>query len=239
MAFALLALASWATAVVSQSCGIAGEEGPGFGPSDGLGPSDSGDSLEQAVMEASQHPNITNEVQFQFTRPGASANDQNSASNQWSWRVNITEIPVANLPSSPGYLHASGDSDVHFIDTVNSLSWPSGGDLSDELARVTGNASGNAGRLCLTLLGLPDLPANITNQYDSGNDGNCANVIGASCAQAMIGRAAPNADGCNSQSPTLPQDIPECQSMFSQARCDSITTFGESRNRSSDRRGSH
>ena len=155
-----------------------------------------------------------------------------AASNQWSWRVNITEMNLASVPSPPENIHYSGDaSDFHFVDTVYSLSWPRGGDLSDELARVTGNASGNAGRLCMSVLGLPGLPANITNQYDPGNDGNCANVIGAGCAQALLARAAPNGGSCSGGPQYLPENIPECKSVFSvqaQKPCDSIATFGES-----------
>ena len=223
MAFTLLTLASLATAVAAQGCDVSGALGTGYGPGD------SSDDVQRAVMEASQHPNATNEVQFQFTRPGASANDQNSASNQWSWRVNITEINVGSLSSGPGYLHYSGDaSEVHFVDTVYSLSWPGGGELSDELARVTNNASGSAGRLCATVLDLPDLPANITNQYDASDNGNCANVMGADCARAMLQRAQPEEGGCSSAPLGLPQDIPECKGAFSQARCDGTATFRES-----------
>lgn len=179
-------------------------------------------------MEANRQPNATNEVQFQLTRPGASAAEQNSASNQWSWRINITEINIGSLPSAPDNFHESGDpSNYNFVNTVHSLSWPRGGELSNELARVTGNATGNAGRLCMTVVDMPQLPVNITNQYDPGDNGNCANVIGAGCAQAMLAHAAPSEGGCNDVINPLPEEIPECKSTFAQARCDGITTYGE------------
>ncbi|KAI7203356.1 hypothetical protein KC316_g1300 [Hortaea werneckii] len=158
MAFAFFIFALWATAVATSGCDIPGEGGPGFGPGE------RGSDVERAIMEASQHPNATNEVSFQLMRPGASAVDQNNASMQWSWRVNISEINFGSLPTNPGELHYPGNAaDFHFVNAVNSLSWPGGGELSDELVRVTGNASGDAGRLCVTLFDLPDLPVNITN----------------------------------------------------------------------------
>lgn len=116
------------------------------------------------------------------------------------------EINFGSLPTNPSDLHYPGNAaNFHFVNVVNSLSWPRGGELSDELARVTSNASEDAGRLCVTLFNLPNLPANITNQYDAGDNGNCVNVIDATCAQVCYGvhrrgQRAANKHSCRSKS---------------------------------------
>lgn len=215
--FSLIPLC-FAAIVTSQGCDISGALGGGSGPA-------SDAASQQVIIADNQHPDATSEVRF-----NVSSSTQNSAvgfEETWTWRVNISDIPISSLNRTPGYINsAAGDlNGSHFVNTVYSLEWPEGGTLSNILANLTTNATGSQGQLCVSIFDLGGLPHNISNNYREEDGGACSSVFGERCVQAILAQMTSGISNCGV--PPFPSEIPECNSTLGLASCYGSFTYRE------------
>jgi hypothetical protein len=134
------------------------------------GPGDS-PAILQIFEAAGQHPNETDSITF--------VRDFNDAEETWTWRVNVTDIAVPNKISDLGDPSASSSTGYHVANTQWQLQWPgnNSSSLQSFLAERNLNVTFNALSIFLT--------SNITSKYNADDRGNCTNLLGSKCTQAI------------------------------------------------------
>ncbi|KAF2717704.1 hypothetical protein K431DRAFT_315546 [Polychaeton citri CBS 116435] len=163
-------------------------------------------TIYNRFIEANANPNDTRSVTFAPLNQGGFQSGSNAVdeSIQWTWRVNVTDVPVPD--AQPAYPSEQPDFvDPHIANTAYDLSWPEGANISAALndTNVT---------VCATILVGWTLP-NVTNLYtDNDTESSaCEPILGADCVTAILGASRSKSGSC--QFPETPwRDIPECAS---------------------------
>lgn len=198
----------------AQGCDISGAIGSDYGPIK------EGTQEGDVVLNANHNPNSTSSVTFNFTT--IASNGRPAFSEQWTWRVNITDIATSNFDNPNDMIgggFAGNLTDPTFTNVVYDFQWPGGDDLDTYLAAATDNATGVAGKLCYATLDLRGLPANVSNKYQESDNGNCNNVLGEECVNALLAAWQPvQADGLCPSGPGF-KTIPECASTLGATDC--------------------
>lgn len=198
----------------AQGCDVAGAIGTNYGPIR------QGTQGADVVLDANHNPNSTSSVTFNFTTVGR--NGRPSFTEQWTWRVNVSDIATSNFDNPndiTGGGYAGDLTDPTFTNVVYDFQWPGDDDLNTYLAEATDNATGVAGKLCYATLDLRDLPANVTNNYQESDNGSCNNVLGEDCVNALLAAWQPvRADGVCPSGPGF-KTIPECASTLGATSC--------------------
>jgi len=159
----------------------------------------------EVFRKAVAAPNATRSIKLRpFADSGTSSTQLSQ--DEWTWRVNVTELALPRLPSN---LSAAGiDSPSTFVTTYD-LSWPTGGNISSGLR-------GSSSPFCVTAFDYL-FPANVTDLYTEADDGStdCGPVLGEECLSALY-YDGNNLDGDQC---VVPQwgDIPECNATLGAA----------------------
>lgn len=189
----------------------------------GWGPGSFGTNVSnittQAIYDRVQTPGATSSVTFNFTAfPGVL--------EQWTWRVNITNVNVGDLPNNGAYAENGARGfgqeleDPHFVNVAYDFQWPEGGEIQDALNRTFSESGAHTstgpGQLCAAYFNMQGLPSDITNRYKESDNGDCTGVFGEDCVAAMLNASAlwsGNGGVCG-----LPgrgfTELPQCQSIF-------------------------
>jgi hypothetical protein len=143
------------------------------------------------------------------------SSDGESSSTRPSWRINITEIPVADAT----YPNGSTIPNAKIVNTVYDFSYESNESIPEALAtaqqEATPNNSTSMPYLCATIFS-SFFPANVTNAINSTSSGSaCSPAIGEACLTAILQSASTSGssiDQCKSF--TSPNTLPECLGSF-------------------------
>jgi hypothetical protein len=152
------------------------------------GPGDSTVAL-QAFEDAGRRPNASDS--FTFSR------DFNNTQENWTWRINVTDLAIPNEHSELGSPSASYSRDSRVANTQWQLQWPGDSDtfqsfLSERNVVFSFNA--------LSIF----LPSNVTDLYNADDNGNCTNLLGSECTQSITREMGTTGD-------TLQIGFPSCQ----------------------------
>ncbi|KAL0939182.1 uncharacterized protein CTRU02_205792 [Colletotrichum truncatum] len=173
-------------------------------------------SLE-IYREAMRAPNATRSITLKPWE-WARGNDPRLARQEWTWRVNVTDISLPHLAS-----RFPSISNPHFVSTTYDFTWLGGGNISRTLG-------GSTSPFCITTVDTV-FPPNITNLYNESNThtSDCEAVLGSDCRSKL------DTDGNNLRagrcgSPrTIWSKIPECSATFGyalQPEFDTYSPFG-------------
>jgi hypothetical protein len=133
------------------------------------GPGDTPEIL-QAFEAAGRQPNVSDTVTFSRTH--------NGKAEDWTWRINITDLAIPDRTSDLGSSSASFSRGLHVTNTQWQLQWPGSSDtlqtfLSERDMEVTFNA--------LSVL----KPSNVTDAYNAEDKGECTKLLGSECTQSI------------------------------------------------------
>ncbi|KAM7212759.1 hypothetical protein V8F06_011848 [Rhypophila decipiens] len=131
----------------------------------------------------SHPPNETRAISFK-----AFPEDPDWGDSSWTWRVNITDVPLPNEKII--YPQAKdGSPDSRGIVVTYDLVWSEGGVLSDTLSR-------DAPHLCAAVPIMVSRLPNVTNAWpqDNTESPDCAPVLGKACVDAILETAAKSND---------------------------------------------
>ncbi|KDN60632.1 hypothetical protein CSUB01_04967 [Colletotrichum sublineola] len=158
-----------------------------------------------AFRNAVAAPNKTHSVKFRPFEDSGASNVQ-LTQDEWTWRVNVTELALPPLPSN---LSTAGiDKPSTFVTTYD-LTWPAGGNISSAMR-------GSSAPFCVTAFDYL-FPANVTDQYTTADSGSadCERIFGEDCMNALF------YEGNNLQGDqcVVPQwgDIPACNATLGAA----------------------
>ncbi|KAF1829643.1 hypothetical protein BDW02DRAFT_573779 [Decorospora gaudefroyi] len=160
--WALLALL--ASAQENNGVPVSGPFKPGFG----------GTPESQQVMEAAgRHPNATSTVTF--------ARTFNNEEENWTWRINITELNVPNSIYDLGMPEADFSEGLKFANVQWQLQWPGSESGNSDIRSLL------AERNATVMFGsiIYSLPANVTDSYSDDDKGDCAPFLGEDCARSV------------------------------------------------------
>lgn len=148
----------------------------------------------------------------------------------WTWTVNVTDVPTSNFhePVAGSTAGSRNYTNPHFVNTVYSLQWPGGGELTTYLNNATHNASGLSATLCMATVQLQGLPSNVTDKFQPSDNGDCSSVLGPECVRAYLSALTTNnivADSC-AAGPQF-SSIKECNSTLAVAPCGGSVGYGE------------
>jgi hypothetical protein len=125
---------------------------------------------EQVFEDAGRQPNATSSVTFKRTFERAEEN--------WTWRINVTEVAVPNNLNDIGKESANYSQGLRVAHTQWQLEWPGDEEtLQDYLART--NRSIRISEM------ISDKPRNITDRYKDEDNGNCTSVLGDKCTRSL------------------------------------------------------
>ena len=184
---------------------------------------ETGTGQNDMFWEASQRPNATNTVPFQFRN------------QTWQMRINVTELAVANLMNLTLTDNTTVDQATSFkspnqINTVFDLLWPGDeglNDTLDDLNSATVQDPNDRAHLCTSFFDQL-FPSNVTNNWKDGD--NCTSAFGEECMKEFMAsyeNATPDPfTGCRIAS--LPTDLPLCSgSFFSAQEAHGIDSFSQ------------
>jgi hypothetical protein len=160
------------TVSAQQSIGL-----PISGPGE-PGPGDTPEALHVSDA-AGRHPNATTSVTFQ--------RKYNNTKEEWTWRVNLTEIAVPDNISDLGDSSANFSKGLHIVNTQWQLEWPTSS--SNGGANSSNNTfeaflqerNMNASFTSLVV----KHSSKIADDYDDDDNGDCKKVLGRDCAKAL------------------------------------------------------
>ncbi|KAK4209282.1 hypothetical protein QBC37DRAFT_294884 [Rhypophila decipiens] len=150
-----------------------------------------------------------NETRFIAFKPYPE--DPEYKSTEWTWRVNITDIPAPDEETNyPLGKPSARSPDTRALLVTYDLSWPGGGLLQDT---VSNDAPGFCVTYPYTIGSMP----NVTNKWPEANTDSpdCAPVLGQACVDAIVKMAAkpdPTRDSCEVHRSWW--TLPECESSF-------------------------
>ncbi|KAM7187609.1 hypothetical protein V8F20_010893 [Naviculisporaceae sp. PSN 640] len=149
-------------------------------------------------------PNETRSIAF---KPYPEDLEYNST--KWTWRVNITDIPVPDKETDfPVGKPSSKSPDTRALRITYDLSWPGGRSLRDTIAN-------DSPRLCVSFPYTIGSMPNVTNNWPEANTDSpdCGPVLGQACVDAILKTSSePDANFCNGGRAW--SELPECQSSF-------------------------
>ncbi|KAK1990871.1 hypothetical protein LX36DRAFT_737394 [Colletotrichum falcatum] len=158
----------------------------------------------EVFRKAVAAPNATRSVKFRPFEDSGASNTQ-LEQDEWTWRVNVTELTLPRLPSN---LSSAGINQPSTYVTTYDLAWPAGGNVSTALR-------GSSSPFCVTAFDYP-FPTNVTGLYRADDDGaDCGSVLGDDCLDALY-YDGNNLDGDLCVVPRW-GDIPECNATLGAA----------------------
>ncbi|KAI1350225.1 hypothetical protein F5Y01DRAFT_161300 [Xylaria sp. FL0043] len=169
-------------------------------------PSTWDEEAQQRIIAADSTPTISRSVNFQPFKNVFEDLDPGDVLlfSNWTWRVNVTEIPVPDAQT------ATNLSDPHIISLTWDFSWYSGKTLNDILG------GDNETEFCWVQMDSSyDLPANITNLFREDvaqNSTSCVPAFGQACVDAILHNVPGNCDWDTSRLDFT--KIPECAAVF-------------------------
>jgi len=166
----LCALSELSSAVsAQQSIGL-----PISGPKK-PGPGDTPEALH--VSEAAgRHPNATTSVTFQ--------RKYNNTKEEWTWRVNLTEIAVPDDISDLGSPSANFSRGLRVANTQWQLEWPGSSDDANNNNTFEAFLQERNLNASFTSLVVKH-SSKIANNYDDSDGGDCEKVLGKDCTKAL------------------------------------------------------
>lgn len=115
--------------------------------------------------------NITDSIAFNRT--------YNGTEEEWTWRINITDIAVPNNPFSFGFEDTSFSDGLRVANTQWQLVWGSPGHSTlDSLARS------RDATIRFSFL-ISNKPSSILEEYSSDDGGDCAPILGEECTESL------------------------------------------------------
>ncbi|KAK5692573.1 hypothetical protein LTR97_010884 [Elasticomyces elasticus] len=106
----------------------------------------------------------------------------------WQWRVNITNVAVANASDSSQDL----GSDPHVAYTTYDLRWPGNGTLNDQLARIANDSESGLGSSDSSTTNLTMCAYIIYGLKASKQETSCSDALGSQCMQGILSSLALN-----------------------------------------------
>ncbi|KAK2055437.1 hypothetical protein LY76DRAFT_637795 [Colletotrichum caudatum] len=163
------------------------------------------DQTAEVFRRAVAAPNATRSVKFKPFEDSGSSTLQ-LVQDEWTWRVNVTELALPRLPSN---LSAAGIDKPSTFATTYDFTWPAGGDISSALR-------GSSAPFCVTAFDYL-FPANVTDLYTAAdaNSTDCGRVLGEECLNALYFEGN-NLDGDQCIVPRW-GDIPACDATLGAA----------------------
>ncbi|KAH6693943.1 hypothetical protein F5X68DRAFT_228347 [Plectosphaerella plurivora] len=155
--------------------------------------------------DARTHPNLTRSVKFNpYDTVLESQWNNDIKFVEWEWRVNVSEfaVPNARLPDKP-------DTIPRMISTTYDISWPSGGNMSEQLKNDTVPFCVRAHYFD------KGLSRNVTNAFteEDADDTSCSSVLGTECVSAIMQQELMVNGTC--QHPDTPWSrLPACSDSF-------------------------
>lgn len=128
--------------------------------------------------DAGRNPNATDEIEFKRTY------EENEET--WTWRINISEVAVPDIPTQLGRDDANYSMDHRVVNTQWQLGWPETEDDSF-LDLLTDREIGVYFHTRILLL-----PTNVTDKYDENDNGDCVPMLGEGCTQRIADKAIGN-----------------------------------------------
>jgi hypothetical protein len=125
----------------------------------------------QVSADAGRQPNATDSVTF--TRA------YNNTQEEWTWRINVTDISVPNRIDDLGMPGANFSQGLHIANVQWQLEWP--GDEVDSLQTYLMKRNMSVGFTAL----ISNKPSSITDRYSDSDNGNCTAVLGDKCTQSI------------------------------------------------------
>jgi hypothetical protein len=143
------------------------------------------------VEAAGRQPNATNSITFTRTF--------NNILETWTWRINTTELAVPDPIYNLGKPDANYSQGLKVANIQWQLQWPGSGeeDGSFQSFLVTRNATALFSTVII------NLPSNITDRYQDGDNGDCATILSEECVQSLTDVAS-SRKGCEN---TLSVDV--------------------------------
>ncbi|KAK5680553.1 hypothetical protein LTS10_007485 [Elasticomyces elasticus] len=133
-----------------------------------------GDGALQLFRDASRTPISTGTNEF---------NVGNGES--WQWRVNVTNVAVANATD----LEQDLGSDPHVAYTTYDLRWPGSGTINDQLASMANDSESGLGSTNLTMCAYATYGFKASKQ-----ESDCSSALGDQCVQSVLSSIALNGD---------------------------------------------
>jgi hypothetical protein len=164
------------------------------------GPLLSGPGLEELGAQnistaAGRNPNSTSSVTF--------SRISNNTAEEWTWRINITDLAVSNNSlANLGEDDADYSEGLRIVNTQWELDWP--GENEDEtFGEWMAARQWDGVRILATIM---NMPANITEQTATADGGDCSPFLGEQCTASLMqaadvymgsGQVFSNLDGCS------------------------------------------
>lgn len=163
VSWTLFALSAWAQ---NQGLPVSGPFKAGFARSrEGL----------IVLQDAGRSPNATSSITFKRT--------YDNSDEEWTWRVNTTEIAVPNRASDIGDENANDSQDLLVANTQWQLDWP-----ADEKVTLQELAERRNASIAFTAL-ISNKPSDITNRYSIDDNGDCTSLLGEECIESLAAAA--------------------------------------------------
>jgi len=108
----------------------------------------------------------------------------NGTREEWSWRINVTNVPVSNQISQLG-MEGADSSDSHQVVNVQwQLGWPNDKNTSLQQYLAQKNTKASFGAM------ISNKPTNVTNKYKNEDSGDCMPLLGEQCVQSLTQAAS-------------------------------------------------
>ncbi len=109
----------------------------------------------------------------------------NGTPEKWTWRINITDIAVPDDVIDFGNSSANFSQGLHVSNIQRQLGWPGEDESLQQLVKRR-----NVTMYFNTII--KSLPSNITRKYNDTGDGDCAPILGPSCALYLANVVGPS-----------------------------------------------
>ncbi|KAK0113965.1 hypothetical protein ONS95_014209 [Cadophora gregata] len=136
-------------------------------------------AAQEVFSSAGRNPVVSSSVSFNRT-------DFNSLQD-WTWRINITDVRLTNDFNDLGEPSANASENVHVVNSQYELLWP--GATESENGTLESYLRSINSSLLMTAVEIV-LPEKLTEKYETGMNGSCADVLGSQCTQSLMEAAA-------------------------------------------------
>ncbi|KAE8836604.1 hypothetical protein PTNB73_04561 [Pyrenophora teres f. teres] len=108
----------------------------------------------------------------------------NGTQEEWSWRINVTNVPVPNEISQLGMKGADSSEGHQVVNVQWQLGWPNDRNTSLQQYLTERNIKASFGAM------ISNKPANITKKYENDDNGDCMPLLGEQCVQSLTQSAS-------------------------------------------------
>ncbi|KAI1567959.1 hypothetical protein PtrEW4_006717 [Pyrenophora tritici-repentis] len=134
----------------------------------------------QVSENVGRYPDDTELVTFSRT--------YNGTQEEWSWRTNVTNVPVPNEINQLGMKGADSSEGHQVVNVQWQLGWPNDKNTSLQQYLVEKNMKASFGAM------ISNKPINITKKYENDDNGDCMPLLGEQCVQSLTESASKGDD---------------------------------------------